>query len=517
VPDIDIYALGARPNVPDIFVEVDYMDTPESKPNPDAIRDVIQLFLSRGIALHVDLGTAAPGTELDMGEGNVVPTVEYIDYSDSRPGGTASGFSFANFYTVKAANFPPSRKGAFHYLIYGIAVEAFPEVLTQAIGPGAAEVLVDKPTPFFYPHGAQVGIGEVAGDHFTYTGISFNPPRYTGVSGIDLLHAKGDRVSALRSTSGRSPIFDNDIMVAKALWNSFTGQTRFQEAGTFMHELGHSLGLRHGGADNVNYKPNYLSIMNYLFQTNGLPTFSSFTPCTVATSRIDYSGSLLRHLVETSLSEAVGIRDGADDTEFRCPNASLTCGDGNQGINWNCDTKIEGICTNCDVNGVGGFETLLGNDDWTMKRLDFRHSPGYASGADQLMQLPPEDELDFETAIHLRPATNVVAVDVRPGTPQNPVNIRSRGPLPVAILSSPGFDAPASIVPGTVTFGRRGTEAPATSCATKDVDGDGDNDVLCQFSIQNSRLDTNTLVGQLRALTTDGRELAGGDRVKVVP
>ena len=27
-----------------------------------------------------------------------------------------------------------------------------------------------------------------------------------------------------------------------------------------MHELGHTLGLRHGGHDDVNYKPNYHSV-----------------------------------------------------------------------------------------------------------------------------------------------------------------------------------------------------------------------------------------------------------------
>jgi len=42
------------------------------------------------------------------------------------------------------------------------------------------------------------------------------------------------------------------------------------EAGTFMHELGHNLGLGHGGGDSVNFKPNYLSVMNYRFQFSGL-------------------------------------------------------------------------------------------------------------------------------------------------------------------------------------------------------------------------------------------------------
>src|SRR5262249_18161151 len=38
-------------------------------------------------------------------------------------------------------------------------------------------------------------------------------------------------------------------------------------AGAFMHELGHNLGLHHGGDEDLNYKPNYISVMNYFFQS----------------------------------------------------------------------------------------------------------------------------------------------------------------------------------------------------------------------------------------------------------
>jgi len=42
-------------------------------------------------------------------------------------------------------------------------------------------------------------------------------------------------------------------------------------AGTFMHELGHTLGLHHGGdVDLPNYKENYTSIMNYRYQVVGV-------------------------------------------------------------------------------------------------------------------------------------------------------------------------------------------------------------------------------------------------------
>jgi uncharacterized delta-60 repeat protein len=39
-----------------------------------------------------------------------------------------------------------------------------------------------------------------------------------------------------------------------------------KEAGTFMHEFGHTLGLKHGGGDHQNEKPGYRSVMNYLHQ-----------------------------------------------------------------------------------------------------------------------------------------------------------------------------------------------------------------------------------------------------------
>jgi hypothetical protein len=40
-----------------------------------------------------------------------------------------------------------------------------------------------------------------------------------------------------------------------------------ETAGTFFHELGHNLNLRHGGGDQ---KPDYISSMSYLFQLPGI-------------------------------------------------------------------------------------------------------------------------------------------------------------------------------------------------------------------------------------------------------
>ncbi len=78
------------------------------------------------------------------------------------------------------------------------------------------------------------------------------------------------------------------------------GFSRRQEAGTFIHELGHTLNLHHGGADpgvDQRWKPNYESIMNYTWQLEG----------NVEPTGIDYSQAALPNLNEAALSESAGL------------------------------------------------------------------------------------------------------------------------------------------------------------------------------------------------------------------
>ncbi|MFN8602299.1 MAG: hypothetical protein U0842_17685 [Candidatus Binatia bacterium] len=80
-----------------------------------------------------------------------------------------------------------------------------------------------------------------------------------------------------------------------------------------MHELGHNLGLRHGGfEDSPEYKPNYLSVMNYSFQTEGLLERNG-------QRGFDYSRTKLELLNEGDLDDNVGIDDPAMHfTLWRC-------------------------------------------------------------------------------------------------------------------------------------------------------------------------------------------------------
>ncbi len=77
---------------------------------------------------------------------------------------------------------------------------------------------------------------------------------------------------------------------------------RVTQAGTLMHEFGHSLGLHHGGRDDVQFKPNYLSVMNYMFQTRGR----------VPDRPLDYSRVGLAPLDEHALVDGAGILGGLD-------------------------------------------------------------------------------------------------------------------------------------------------------------------------------------------------------------
>ena len=102
----------------------------------------------------------------------------------------------------------------------------------------------------------------------------------------------------------------SDIIVSFGGWSSVVG-TDLQQAGTLMHELGHNLGLHHGGDLDDNYKPNYLSIMNYNFQTGGVIFDNGKGP---GNGFFDYSRFLLPALDETKLDELNGLN--ANSTIF---------------------------------------------------------------------------------------------------------------------------------------------------------------------------------------------------------
>ncbi len=107
-------------------------------------------------------------------------------------------------------------------------------------------------------------------------------------------------------SSGLAELPGNDFMVTLGAWPT-PGGTADQQAGTFMHELGHTLNLRHGGGDDINFKPNYHSVMNYHWQS----------PNVNVGWALDYSRAAAGTLDESCLNEPAGLQfavGGAHDT-----------------------------------------------------------------------------------------------------------------------------------------------------------------------------------------------------------
>jgi hypothetical protein len=103
----------------------------------------------------------------------------------------------------------------------------------------------------------------------------------------------------------------NPLGSGQVYCNNQMGSAKVQ-GGTLLHELGHTLTLTHGGTyynDPINpslptyepnCKPNFLSVMNYLFQVRGFPGNGH-----------DYSGQTLPPLSESALNETLGIGSAA--------------------------------------------------------------------------------------------------------------------------------------------------------------------------------------------------------------
>lgn len=97
----------------------------------------------------------------------------------------------------------------------------------------------------------------------------------------------------------------------------------------------------------------------------------------------------------------------------------------------------------------------------------------------------------------------LVSVDVRPRSDANRINPDSSKTINVAIFSSNGFDA-TTVNPNTVRFGATGTEATPIHFHRRDVDRDGQRDLVVRFQI----LDTRIKCGASSATLTG--EIVGG-------
>lgn len=111
------------------------------------------------------------------------------------------------------------------------------------------------------------------------------------------------------------------------------------------------------------------------------------------------------------------------------------------------------------------------------------------------------------------PPTGDAAIDIRPNGP-NQININGNGSVPVAILTTPDFDA-AMVDVSTVRFGP--ANAPVWgNTQFKDVDKDGDTDLLVHFRARDTGIACGATSATLTGETMGGQPFSGSDSVNVL-
>jgi YVTN family beta-propeller protein len=151
------------------------------------------------------------------------------------------------------------------------------------------------------------------------------------------------------------------------------------QAATFMHELGHALGLGHGGFEDVNFKPNYLSLMNYAFPLGLMPG-----------NRLEFSAGTRADLNQQHLNEATGIGAPGQTTGFYNPSGTLVYGPGNGPLNFNGGTDGE-TDVEADINGDNGGTCVSPGSDGVLST-----QPSSTDGK----AVPPQTAVNPTAVIH---------------------------------------------------------------------------------------------------------------------
>jgi hypothetical protein len=143
-------------------------------------------------------------------------------------------------------------------------------------------------------------------------------------------------------SSGFGEVVGDDTIVSLQC-----SQTEDYAVRTIAHELGHNLGLNHGGFEACNNKPNYSSLMNYRYQFYGIDT-----ECNAG---IDPEGEGFSHGDRITINEAA-----VDEQQGVC---------GNPAIDWNFNGSVEsGVAIDLNVGNAdtcgAALSELRDFDDW---------------------------------------------------------------------------------------------------------------------------------------------------------
>lgn len=115
--------------------------------------------------------------------------------------------------------------------------------------------------------------------------------------------------------------------------------------------------------------------------------------------------------------------------------------------------------------------------------------------------------------------TKQINIEVKPGIKDlAPLNPRSMGKVPVAIMGSADFDVSA-IKQETLSFGSSGNEKSLSKCQpqTRDINGDGYADQLCHFENNIAGFKSGDIEGILKGSMDGNVQFEGRALIKVIP
>ena len=175
---------------------------------------------------------------------------------------------------------------------------------------------------------------------------------------------------------------------------------------------------------------------------------------------------------------------------------------GGRAFVWEAETGM------VDLNGL--IDPASG---WLLQEADAINDNGWIASYAYHLDLP--DGLAAHTVLLVPDTAIEVAIDIKPGSDTNPINPKSKGTTPVAILASEGFD-PQSVDISTVSL----SGAPVArqkgryQASMEDVNGDGLTDLLVHVVTNLMACEGSEAV--LTGLTYDGKAMEGKDSIMLV-
>ncbi|HEX4816221.1 MAG TPA: DUF11 domain-containing protein [Nonomuraea sp.] len=231
-------------------------------------------------------------------------------------------------------------------------------------------------------------------------------------------------LTGLGRTSGQAELDDrggNDFVVSLGRWTTQmltnVGGLADAEMSTLLHELGHTLGLGHGGrrdngtVDLDNCKPNYFSVMNYPLQFRDVDGNRPLDFSTAATAPLDEKDAL-DEIVKPGIA-GVGNRFVIHGVAGRWVTHRA---DGQ--IDWNGDTRNDTTTAREDIDFIPVYgedcavaspdRTMVGRPDWDRLVYSFTGSRYFSDGAHGGVEKELSgDDVIRVTAVDLKAAKTV--------------------------------------------------------------------------------------------------------------